>query len=152
MITLSMPQIIRLHEKVIKRTGGSPGIRDEALLDWALMSPFQTYDGVELFPSTGAKIARITYSLIRNHPFNDGNKRIGTYVMMVLLDLNQIEIDIDDYEIINIGRGIASGSINDEQLAGLILRNIRKQTETGFLLHEEEGTYAAKAGNEYMSL
>ena len=152
MITLSMAQVIRLHKKVIERTGGAPGIRDEALLDWALMSPFQTYDGAPLYPSTVAKIAKITYSLISEHPFNDGNKRISTYVMLVLLELNQIETDIDDYEIINIGMGLAAGSINDEQLESLILRRVYKQTQTGYWLHEEEGTYVAKSEGNYKNI
>ena len=152
MITLSIAQVVRLQEKVIERTGGTSGIRDEALLDWALMSPFQTYDGVELYPSTSAKIARITYSIIKNHPFNDGNKRIGTYVMMVLLELNQIEIDMGDYEIISIGKGLSSGTINDEQLHELLLRNMRKQTGTDLFLHEEEGVYEVKPANNYQGL
>jgi len=152
MITLSIAQVVRLQEKVIKRTGGTAGIRDEALLEWALMSPFQTYDGAELYPSTTAKIARITSSIIKNHPFNDGNKRIGTYVMMVLIELNQIEIDIGDYEIISIGKGLSSGAINDEQLHELLLRNMRKRTGTELFLHEEVGTYGVKPANNYQCL
>ena len=152
MITLSIEQVIKLHERVVRRTGGLEGIRDEVMLESALMSPFQTFDGAELYPSMVDKIARITYSLIRNHPFIDGNKRVGTYVMMVLMELNQIETDFDDYEIIYIGMGLADGSIKCEQLQGLILRNIRKQTGTELFLHEEEGTYGVKHVNNYQSL
>lgn len=72
MITLNKEQIIRLHKMLLHSTGGLNGIRDEALLDSALAAPFQTFDGVELYPSAAAKIARIAYSLVCNHPFVNG--------------------------------------------------------------------------------
>ena len=84
MIALSKKQIKHLHEKLLEATGGLPGVRDEGMLDSALYVAFQTFDGVEFYPSTAAKIARLAYGLICNHPFVDGNKRIGTYAMLVL--------------------------------------------------------------------
>jgi death-on-curing protein len=91
------------------------------MLDSALASPFQTFDGEELYPSTAAKIARIAYSLVCNHPFVDGNKRIGTYVMLVLLELNRIEVNFTDEDIIYIGLELATGKMSDKQLLDLIL-------------------------------
>jgi death-on-curing protein len=116
MITLSKAQIITLHDKLIEATGGLGGISDEGLLDSALSSAFHTFDDEELFPSVVAKIARITYSLVCNHPFLDGNKRIGMYVMLVLLDLNQIAVSFSDDDIIRIGLSLASGKMTWEQL------------------------------------
>ena len=58
-----------MHAKLQQATGGLDGIRSEALLESALNSPFQTFNGMELYPSTIAKIARIAYSLVCNHPF-----------------------------------------------------------------------------------
>ena len=124
MITLSQEQMKRLHKKMVDATGGLDGIRDEAMLDSALSVAFQTFDGIELYPSTAAKIARIAYGLVCNHPFIDGNKRIGTYVMMVLLDLNQIETDFSDDDVIRIGLELANGSMNDKQLLDLIVNHI----------------------------
>jgi len=121
MITLSLEQVKRLHKKMVEATGGLDGIRDESMLDSALSVAFQTFDGIELFPSTAAKIARIAYGLVCNHPFIDGNKRIGTYVMMVLLDLNHIETDFSNEDVIHIGLELARGNMNDKQLLGLIL-------------------------------
>lgn len=121
MITLDKEQIKRLHKKLLDATGGLDGIRDETLLDSALSAPFQTFDGAELYPSTAAKIARIAYGLVRNHSFSDGNKRIGTYVMMVLLELNYIEADFTDDDIIHIGLELANGKMNDKQLLDIIL-------------------------------
>jgi len=123
MITLSKIQIKRLHRKLLEATGGLDGIRDETMLDSALAAAFQTFDGVEFYPSTMAKIARLAYGLVANHPFVDGNKRIGTYVMLILLELNHIESDFTDDDVIRIGLDLASGNMDDKQLLDLILEH-----------------------------
>lgn len=125
MITLEKAQIKRLHKKLIDATGGLDGIRDEGMLDSALASPFQTFDAVELYPSVTSKIARITYSLVCNHPFVDGNKRIGAYVMLILLELNNLEADFSDEDIIYIGLELATGRMTDQQLLQLIMKHLR---------------------------
>ena len=125
MIMLDKEQIKRLHKKLLGATGGLDGLRDEAMLDSALSVAFQTFDGVELYPSTAAKIARIAYGLVCNHPFVDGNKRIGTYVLMVLLELNQIETDFTNEDIISAGLELANGKMNDKQLLELILERLK---------------------------
>jgi death-on-curing protein len=125
MITLNLEQVKRLHKKMVAATGGLDGIRDESMLDSALSVAFQTFDGIELYPSTTAKIARIAYGLVCNHPFVDGNKRIGTYVMMVLLELNQIEVNFTDDDVIRIGLELANGEMNDKQLLDLILERLK---------------------------
>jgi death-on-curing protein len=91
------------------------------LLESALAAPFHTFDGVELYPSAASKIARIAYGLVCNHPFLDGNKRIGAYVMLVLLELNYIETDFTDDDIVRIGLQLANGNMSDGQLLELIL-------------------------------
>jgi len=125
MIILSKEQVIQLHSRMIRATGGSDGIRNESLLDSALSAPFQTFDKAELYPSVTAKIARIAYSLVCNHPFVDGNKRIGTYVMLVLLELNHIEADFSDDDVIRIGLELADGKMDYKQLLDLILERSR---------------------------
>ena len=121
MITLNKDQVKQLHKMLLNATGGLDGLRDETLLESALSAAFQTFDGMELYPSTAAKIARTAYGLVRNHPFVDGNKRIGTYVMMVLLALNHIEADFSDDDVIRIGLELADGNMSDKQLLDLIL-------------------------------
>jgi death-on-curing protein len=123
MKTLSTEQIKRLHQTLLDKTGGLKGIRDEGLLDSVLAAPFQTFDGQELYPSTAAKIARISYSLVSNHPFLDGNKRIGTYVMLLLLELNHIDADFSDDHIVHIGLLLANGEMSDSQLLDLIVEH-----------------------------
>jgi death-on-curing protein len=125
MIILDKVQVIGLHNKLLEQTGGLDGIRDENLLESALSNPFQTFGGTELYPSTAAKIARIAYGLVCNHPFVDGNKRIGTYVMLVLLELNRIEADFSDDDIVRIGLELAGRSMSDTDLLGLILERAR---------------------------
>ena len=125
MIMLNRNQIKNLHKKMVAATGGSDGVRDESMLDSALSVAFQTFGGVELYPSTAAKIVRVTYGIISNHPFVDGNKRIGTYVMLVLLELNRIAIDFTDDEIIRIGLELASGKMDAAQLFELILGRVK---------------------------
>ena len=121
MITLNTDQIIRLHKELLDATGGLDGLRDATMLDSALSVAFQTFGGVELYPSVAAKIARIAYGLVCNHPFVDGNKRIGTYVMMILLDLNHIDADFTDEDVIRIGLELADGKMSDKQLLDMIL-------------------------------
>jgi death-on-curing protein len=125
MIVLSKDQIKRLHQILIEATGGLNGVRDEGALDSSLSSPFQTFGGAELYPSVIAKIARITYNLVCNHPFVDGNKRIGVYAMAALLELNGIGVDFADEDIIRIGMEIANGQMSDKQLLNLIVERIK---------------------------
>lgn len=110
---------------MLAATGGLDGVRDETMLDSALSAAFQTFDGLELYPSTTNKIARIAYGLVCNHPFVDGNKRIGTYVMLVLLELNKIEVDFSDEDVIRIGLDLANGRMTDQQLLDLILERLK---------------------------
>lgn len=105
----------------IKRTGGLDGIRDEGSLDSAINSPFQSFGGEELYPSIQAKAARLEFSIIKNHPFLDGNKRIGILAMMVFLDVNGIKLKCTDKEIVDLGLGIASGKYDDKYMIEWII-------------------------------
>ena len=99
MIVLSKKQVLALHSQLIAETGGTDGIRDDSLLDSALNAPFQSFDGVDAFPSIVPKAARLGYGLIKNHAFVDGNKRIGVHVMLVFLALNKIELEYTQTEL-----------------------------------------------------
>lgn len=110
MIVLSKEQVIHLHEELIIETGGSPGLKDEGMLESALAAPFQTFDGQELFPSIYQKAARLGYGLVSNHAFIDGNKRIGAHVMLVFLALNGIGLEYEQDELSDLYMKIAEGS------------------------------------------
>ena len=109
MIVLSKEQILVLHEQLIEATGGSSGLKDEGLLESALASPFQSFDGKDLFPSVYQKAARLGFGLASNHAFVDGNKRIGAHAMLVFLLLNGVEIEYSQEELIYLFLGIANG-------------------------------------------
>lgn len=90
---LTLSQILFLHQRLIQQSGGTPGLRDIAGLESAVAQPRMTFDEKDLYPSLTDKAAALGYSLIKNHPFIDGNKRICYAAMEVLLVLNGYEID-----------------------------------------------------------
>ena len=112
---LTKEQVLRLHEDLIEEFGGIHGVRDEGLLESALSAPFQTFDGQDLYPSVLEKAGRLGYGLIRNHPFLDGNKRIGVHVLLVCLALNGVRLSYDDEDLIQTALGVASGSVVFEE-------------------------------------
>lgn len=118
---LNKEQVIRIHSMLIDRTGGSDGIRDEGLLESALNAPFQTFDGDYIYRTIKAKAAKLGYFLVKNHPFIDGNKRIGILVMITFLEINGVEVACTDGELITLGLGLADGSIDDENLLNWII-------------------------------
>ena len=120
MIKISSEKIKLLHQLMAEATGGSIGVRDEGLLDSAVESAFATFDGLELYPSKEEKAAKLGYSLVSNHAFVDGNKRIGVYVMISFLELNGIHIESSDEDVIALGLGVADGSISQEDVLGWI--------------------------------
>ena len=116
MIRLTKKQVLSMHSSLIAATGGSDGIRDDDLLESALEAPFQTFGGVDLYPALFQKAAPLGFSIVANHPFIDGNKRIGIHVMLVFLALNGIEIICTQQELTEIGLALASGTMNADDL------------------------------------
>ncbi|MDP9805826.1 death-on-curing protein [Trueperella bonasi] len=121
MIHLSKEQVLKLHSDLISSTGGLEGVRDANLLDSALASPFQNYEGKDIFPSLHQKAARLGFGLISNHPFVDGNKRTGVHVMLVFLALNGIELEYSQKELISQISAIASGQEGYDELLDWII-------------------------------
>ena len=118
---MSKEQILMLHTQLIQQTGGSDGVRDYNLLESAIEAPFQSFGGDELYPTIQAKAARLGYGLIKNHCMLDGNKRIGTHAMLVLLVLNGIELRYTQKELYETILGVAAGSIEYEYLLQWVL-------------------------------
>ncbi|WP_310601994.1 type II toxin-antitoxin system death-on-curing family toxin [Anaerosporobacter sp.] len=123
MIRLTKKQILMLHSQLIKETGGSDGLRDENLLESAIETPFQSFDGEELYPSIQAKAARLCYGLVMNHAMEDGNKRIGTHAMLVFLELNGQKLKYSQEELSDEILMLASGKIGYEELFQWILNH-----------------------------
>ena len=116
MKVLSKRQILMLHSMLIAQSGGMDGLRDEGLLESAINTPLQTFGGQELYPSVLEKAARLGYGLIHNHPFLDGNKRIGTHAMLVFLDINNIVLSYADDDLIAAILRVASGDMDESEL------------------------------------
>lgn len=109
-------QILMLHTALIAESGGSDGIRDEGLLESAINAPFQTFNGTDLYPTVLEKAVRLGYGLIRNHPFFDGNKRIGTHAMFVFLAINNVTLSYQDADLIAVILSVAAGTLDDNGL------------------------------------
>ena len=116
MIRFSEEKVLLLHQLMVAETGGSNEPRDIGLLDSALEGIFQTFGGEELYPTKEEKGARLGYTLISNHAFVDGNKRIGMYVMLTFLEVNGIHMDCTNEDVVEAGLGVASGEMNYEEL------------------------------------
>ncbi len=125
MIRFSEEKVKLLYRLMVEETGGSYGIRDEELLRSALEGIFQTSDGKELYPTKEEKGARLGYSLISNHAFVDGNKRIGIYVMLTFLEVNGIPLECTEGELANIGLAVASGEKKYEELLEWVRKHRR---------------------------
>ena len=123
MIKLSKEKVLLLHELITRETGGDPNIRDTALLNSALESAFQTFGGQELYPTREEKGARIGFSLIANHAFVDGNKRIGMFILLTFLEVNGVKIRPTVDDVIRVGLGVASGEMQYEDLLEWIRGN-----------------------------
>ncbi|MGI6195703.1 MAG: type II toxin-antitoxin system death-on-curing family toxin [Eubacteriales bacterium] len=123
MIKFSKEKVLLLHKLITEETGGDPNIRDSRLLDSALESAFQTFDGKELYPTKEEKGARIGYALISNHAFVDGNKRIGMYVLLIFLETNGVKISPTVDDVARVGLAVAAGEMSYDDLLDWILAN-----------------------------
>lgn len=123
MIKFSKEKVLLLHKLITDETGGDPNIRDSRLLDSALESAFQTFDGKELYPTKEEKGARIGYALISNHAFVDGNKRIGMYVLLIFLETNGVKISPTVDDVARVGLAVAAGEMSYDDLLDWILAN-----------------------------
>jgi len=120
---LTLSEVLELHRRVIELTGGADGVRDLAGVQSAVVQPQMTFDGGELYPSLLDKAAALCFSLVMNHPFVDGNKRIGHAAMETFLILNGLELnaDVDDAE--SLFLKLAAGDIERDELVGWITAN-----------------------------
>ena len=103
-----------------RETGGCAGIRDFSLLQSALRSPFATFDGADLYPTIEEKAACLGFSLIRDHAFIDGNKRIGAFAMLIFLDINGVKLTANNDDLTRIILDCAAGKADRYDLLGWI--------------------------------
>ena len=116
MTKFSKEKVLLLHQLMAEATGGDVGVRDEALLESAIENIYVTFDGVELYPTKEEKAAQLGFSLISNHAFVDGNKRIGMYLMLSFLELNGVRIEATNEEVAKLGLDVAGGLADNKDI------------------------------------
>lgn len=126
---LNKKQILFLHGELIKNFGGLDGLRDEKLLDSAISAPFQTFDGHDLYPNLLEKATQLCYGLIKNHPFFDGNKRIGLHAMLVFLRANNISVKCDEKNLADLIFRIADETLTKKDLLNWLAEHAKFDCE-----------------------
>lgn len=123
MISLTVDEIISLHKKLIKRTGGSDGIRDIGLLESAVYSAAASFGDSEIYSTAEEKASRLMFSLTNNHAFIDGNKRIGVLVMLMTLELNNVNLKFTQKELIDLGLSVADGTMKYDEILSFVQKH-----------------------------
>ncbi|MBQ5754145.1 MAG: type II toxin-antitoxin system death-on-curing family toxin [Oscillospiraceae bacterium] len=116
MIKFTREDALRLHHLVARESGGSVGIRDEGLLESALEGAFAGFGGEEFYPTIQEKAARLGYTLIANHAFVDGNKRIGVLILLTFLKVNGVELTCTNEDVVTVGLSVADGTMGYPEL------------------------------------
>lgn len=125
MITLKEALII--HELAIDKFGGSYGVRDMNLLESAILRPNTTFDGKDLYPNVVDKAAAIIESIVKNHPFSDGNKRTGYILMRLILLKSNFDIKATEKEKYEFVIKIAEGKLDFNEIKSWIEENLEKE-------------------------
>ena len=124
MIRVNSDMVMALHSLVSEVSGGDRGLRDIALLDSAIEGAYQTFSGEELYPTIIEKAARIAYTIISNHAFVDGNKRIGVLTLLTILRVSGIRLSATNDDIITLGLSVASGKMGYSDIVSWVEKRI----------------------------
>ena len=120
---ITKEEVLLIHTEVLKLHGGANGIREMTGLESAIARPYQTYDGIDLYPTCFEKAAAIGESIIMNHPFVDGNKRTGYVLMETLLRIEGVKIKASDTALYDFVIQISTGEIKFEQIVEWLKAN-----------------------------
>lgn len=122
---LSLQQVLEIHAAQIERYGGGQGCRDVGRVEAAVGRPAQTFGGEDLYPDAASKAAALMESLVMNHPFVDGNKRVGAHAAIVFLVLNGYRLVASSADLVEITLALASGKVPVEKLTIWFRQRIR---------------------------
>lgn len=125
-VFLSLEQVIAIHDDQIERYGGSHGIGRLELLESTIMRPQTTFGGKDLYPGIFNKVAAIFHSLVLNHGFVDGNKRVATVSTLIFLKLNGHRLDVGQSELIQVVLKIASKEWGVKKIALWLKENSKR--------------------------
>ena len=124
-VFLTLDEVLALHADQIERYGGRPGIRDIGLLQSALGVPAATFEGRFLHGNLHEMAAAYLFHPVRDHPFVDGNKRLGLAALLVFLGFNSLWLEADPAELEHLVREVAAGKISKAEIAVFVQRHIR---------------------------
>lgn len=119
-VFLTARHILRLHLLVMEQSGGQASIRDLPGMESAIAQPRMTFGGQDLYPTIEEKAVALGFSLIRNHPFTDGNKRVGHAAIEVMLALNGIRLEAPVREAERVILGVAAGDLGRGELLDFV--------------------------------
>ena len=114
---VSKSMVLSIHARQIERFGGTPGVRDEGLLESALAQPQATFGGQFLHPTISEQAAAYLYHIAMNHPFIDGNKRTAFAVTDTFLRLNACTLNLTDDGVYDLVMRVARGTMTKEELS-----------------------------------
>ena len=122
-VYLTAVQVLFIHARLLAETGGAPGVRDLGLLESAIARPQATFDGQDLYPDLYANAAAVMVGLVNNHPFIDGNKRVGITAAVLFLVRNGVQLRADNEELEQVTLEVAQGHLTVEQMAAWFRRH-----------------------------
>lgn len=121
---ISLETVLEIHRLKVVKYGGLAGLRDKGLLEAAIAQPWQSFDGIDLYPSLPEKAARIGFEVITQHPFNDGNKRTGAALVGVLLRANGVNFTPRSIDYVDAILGVADGSLDYAEFLEFVRNSI----------------------------
>ncbi|MFT4046891.1 MAG: type II toxin-antitoxin system death-on-curing family toxin [Solimonas sp.] len=144
-VWIEKPLVLMLHDRQIAEHGGSPGLRDENLLDSALARPQQRYAYGDPPPDLAALAASLAFGIAKNHAFVDGNKRSAIVACETFIELNGASLTASDAEVYPAILGLAEGHISETEFAGWLREHLRLDSPPGEV-QEPRAHYRAASG------
>jgi death on curing protein len=121
---LTVGDVLQIHIDQITLYGGEPSVRDEGLLESAIQMPLSSFDGALLHQDIFEMAAAYLYHIVRNHPFVDGNKRTGTVAAILFLEMNGIDIEADEFDVVDLVLSVVAGQTTKQQVAEFLRRHV----------------------------
>lgn len=120
---LNLEELIYIYTQIMQQSGGSPGIKDEGLLESTLAKPLVNFEGEELYPDIFTKIAVLMYAIINNRPFVEGNKRTAVMAVLFILRANGYQMQANQDQLVDLARGIENDRYKVDQLVNWFRKN-----------------------------
>ncbi len=131
MLYLTVPQVLYIHQQLIEQTGGHLGLRDGGLLDSAVHRPRATFGGADLYRTIRDKAAALLESLVKNHPFIDGNKRVGYAAMEAFLRINGYVLNASEAEKYACVMAVAQGTMRFDAIVEWLKTRVEQRSGDG---------------------